>query len=350
MGKRITWSAALLLWAACGGAEEETFEENVATSEEALTKREASDLVRWVASWWGIHNALVIAGVANHEVPGMNQCNPNFCIGPSTWECPGGIVIGGGDGSCAHGGVGIFQLDRGTYWDTINSYQWNEGIDIRLTQGNTEGGIMHILNDLRVCAQTPFPSNSPDWVVVDWLNSAVPGTANYEVFLTCMASHYNGCGPSCSAHWSVRQKYHQGVQDLLNAYGWGYWYGDCGSGYQTLGGIRDKWLSLGGCDSFLGAPVTNEEGTPDGWGRYNHFAGGSIYWTERTGAHEVHGAIRDHWAWLGWELSWYGYPITDEYAYDGSPWGMPGWVAESEFEHGWISYAFADGSIHEWSK
>jgi hypothetical protein len=197
---------------------------------------------------------------------------------------------------------------------------WTFGVDVTNTQGNTEGGVRHILDDLRDCWDTPFPSSSPDWVVVDWLNTVTPGTTNFEVFLTCMASEYNGCGTGCSQHWNVREKYRAGI----------------------------KRLSLGGCGSFLGAPITNEQYTPDGVGAYNHFQGGSIYWTDATGAVEVHGAIRDHWAWLGWETSAFGYPISDEYYYDGTPWGMPGAVAENEFEHGWISYAFDNGQIYDW--
>ncbi|ULT43679.1 hypothetical protein KRR40_09830 [Niabella defluvii] len=64
--------------------------------------------------------------------------------------------------------------------------------------------------------------------------------------------------------------------------------------------------------SFLGYPLTNETKTPDGVGRYNHFQGGSIYWHPSTGAWEVHGAIRDHWASLGWERSALGYPVSNE--------------------------------------
>ena len=62
----------------------------------------------------------------------------------------------------------------------------------------------------------------------------------------------------------------------------------------------------------MGFPVTDELGTPDGRGRFNHFEGGSIYWTPQTHAHEVHGAIRDKWASMGWERSRLGYPIGDE--------------------------------------
>ena len=80
----------------------------------------------------------------------------------------------------------------------------------------------------------------------------------------------------------------------------------------VIGAIREKWLALGGATSFLGEPLTNELKTPDGIGRYNHFKGGSIYWTPKTGAHEVHGSIRAKWASLGYERSFLGYPLTDE--------------------------------------
>src|SRR5215472_6191236 len=80
-------------------------------------------------------------------------------------------------------------------------------------------------------------------------------------------------------------------------------------GYQVYGAIGEKWNSLGGANGFLGAPLNDETGTPDGRGRYNHFQGGSIYWTQETGAHEVHGMIREKWASMGWERSSLGYPI-----------------------------------------
>jgi hypothetical protein len=90
-----------------------------------------------------------------------------------------------------------------------------------------------------------------------------------------------------------------------------YWSPQTGA-HEVHGAIRDKWASLGWEQSLLGYPDTDETGTPDGVGRYNHFQGGSIYWTPSTGAHEVHGAIRDEWASLGWERSFLGYPVTDE--------------------------------------
>ena len=83
---------------------------------------------------------------------------------------------------------------------------------------------------------------------------------------------------------------------------------------EVIGAIRDKWIQLGGASSFLGPPLTDETTTPDGIGRFNHFQGGSIYWTPSTGAYSVKGIIRDKWASMGWERSLLGYPLTDETA------------------------------------
>jgi uncharacterized protein with LGFP repeats len=95
-----------------------------------------------------------------------------------------------------------------------------------------------------------------------------------------------------------------------------YWSASTGA-HEIQGAIRDKWASLGWENSFLGFPTTNETSTPDKVGRFNHFEGGSIYWSPNTGAHEVHGAIRDLWAQLGWENSQLGFPTSDEFAIAG---------------------------------
>jgi hypothetical protein len=167
---------------------------------------------------------------------------------------------------------------------------------------------------------------------------------------------YGGAGPvycnpsltTCGVGWSAARPTLCWSGPHLHREGPCCGASDCGSGHSTVGAIRAHWQSLGGCG--WGTPETDEWAAANS-GRFNHFSGGkSIYWTAWTGAHEVHGAIRNHWAALGWEWSWLGFPVSDEYEYDGSPWGMAGWVAESEFEHGWISYVFATGEIVEWPR
>ena len=77
------------------------------------------------------------------------------------------------------------------------------------------------------------------------------------------------------------------------------------------GPIRDKWASLGWENGPLGYPTTDTTATPDGRGLFQHFQGGSIYWSPATGAHTIGGAIRDRWASLGWEGGSLGYPASD---------------------------------------
>ena len=99
-----------------------------------------------------------------------------------------------------------------------------------------------------------------------------------------------------------------------------YWTPATGA-HEVHGLIAAHYGELGGPTSLLGYPLTDETATPDGTGRFNHFTGGSIYWTPATGAHEVHGAIREQWAAMGWERSVAGYPTTDETDIPGVPGG-----------------------------
>lgn len=90
------------------------------------------------------------------------------------------------------------------------------------------------------------------------------------------------------------------------------WWSTAGGAAELHGLIGRTWTALGGTGSALGYPRTDELGTPDGRGRYNHFVNGSVYWTPDTGAHEVRGSIRATWAALGSERSALGYPVSDE--------------------------------------
>ncbi len=116
-----------------------------------------------------------------------------------------------------------------------------------------------------------------------------------------------------------------------------YWTQQTGA-FSVHGDIRAKWSSLGWerC-AFLGYPVTDETGCPDGVGRFNHFQQGSIYWTQQTGAFSVHGTIRDKWASLGWERGSLGYPTSDEG-------DLAGGGRVSSFQHGRICWTAAKGA------
>lgn len=93
-----------------------------------------------------------------------------------------------------------------------------------------------------------------------------------------------------------------------------YWHPNVSGGVarQVEGRIRDKWRDLGWENSRLKYPTTDQTITPDGKGRFNHFEGGSIYWSPATDAHQIEGLIFDKWAELGYETGDLGYPTTDE--------------------------------------
>jgi uncharacterized protein with LGFP repeats len=117
-----------------------------------------------------------------------------------------------------------------------------------------------------------------------------------------------------------------------------YWSAETGA-HEVHGAIRVKWAQLGGEGGFLGFPTTDETGTPDGVGRFNHFQGGSIYWTPETGPHEVHGDIRAEWAKRGWETGRLGYPVSDELPWPDGPGRM------SNFQGGSILWRQANRSL-----
>jgi hypothetical protein len=114
--------------------------------------------------------------------------------------------------------------------------------------------------------------------------------------------------------------------------------------FEIHGAIYEKWVRLGA--GRYGWPVTDELPTPDGKGAFSHLSqGGSIYWSRDTPAFEVHGAIRDRWAQLGWEQGYLGYPISDEL--DNPDNAVTGRGDRySRFQGGFISWRVGEGA-HE---
>ena len=107
--------------------------------------------------------------------------------------------------------------------------------------------------------------------------------------------------------------------------------------FEVHGDIYRKYVAMGAEAGFLGFPETDEQSTALNTGRFNHFQGGSIYWTQRTGAWSVHGPSRDKWLQLDAERGYLGFPISDvEQTSSGS-----GSVAF--FEHGSLFGSIADG-------
>jgi|SRR6516164_3777663 len=97
--------------------------------------------------------------------------------------------------------------------------------------------------------------------------------------------------------------------------------------HEVHGAILARWVAIGR-EAKFGFPLTDETGTPDGRGRFNHFETGSIYWTPQTNAHEIVGATKDVWATQGWERGPLGYPTAAEFSLGG--------ITFQDFEHGYL--------------
>jgi len=82
--------------------------------------------------------------------------------------------------------------------------------------------------------------------------------------------------------------------------------------YEVCGAIKDKYNSLGGPNSFLLWPTTNELTNPDGQGKRSVFQNGPIYWSGAAGAHPVVNHFFAAWQRNGWEAGILRYPTTDE--------------------------------------
>jgi uncharacterized protein with LGFP repeats len=124
------------------------------------------------------------------------------------------------------------------------------------------------------------------------------------------------------------------------------WHEDLGA-HEVHGAIAVHWRALG--DTRFGYPFTDEQITPDGSGRYNHFRAvhepteldRSIYWHPDTAAHELRGLIRAHWASLGWEKSKVGYPVSDERSRQGAG-------RRQDFQRGAIAWVMGGDAWVDW--
>ena len=108
-----------------------------------------------------------------------------------------------------------------------------------------------------------------------------------------------------------------------------YWSAKTGS-HEVYGLIRDAFKDAGGIKT-VGYPTTGEREVPSKSGKYNHFENGSIYW--KKGAKKAHFLpkwVTDVWSDLGWEDGILGYPVNGVETIDG--------IEQQGFEAGTIGY------------
>lgn len=75
--------------------------------------------------------------------------------------------------------------------------------------------------------------------------------------------------------------------------------------------IERKYQDLGGRGGFAGPAIGSEQQVA-GRGSFQEFQNATIYWSDQTGAHEVHGSIRDEYRKAGGPEGRLGFPTSDE--------------------------------------
>ena len=78
------------------------------------------------------------------------------------------------------------------------------------------------------------------------------------------------------------------------------------------GRIGARYAEMGGPESALGYPVSEEFSISNGRGRFVNFENGAIYWNPDVGAVAVMNDMRDAWGKTKWEEGPLGYPIEPE--------------------------------------
>lgn len=120
-----------------------------------------------------------------------------------------------------------------------------------------------------------------------------------------------------------------------------YWSTPTGA-HAVYGFIRNKWRELGGDNSFLRYPRSDELPAANG-GRMSEFEGGDIFWHPSHGAHAVYGRIREEWIRNGRESGRCGYPTSDEYDFDDGrdtgEYGIGKRFRRSDFANGYILWS-----------
>jgi len=116
-----------------------------------------------------------------------------------------------------------------------------------------------------------------------------------------------------------------------------YW--SAATGAHVMGGpVYTRWAATGWENSPLGLPTTDLAVLPDRVGLFQHFQQGSIYYTPTTGARVVLTPLRSAWAATGWERGPLGYPVSDQAA---SPGGTGQTVV---FQGGSVQWSQATGA------
>ena len=101
--------------------------------------------------------------------------------------------------------------------------------------------------------------------------------------------------------------------------------------------IWKKYESLGGNNGTLGTALDDRKRSNDTSGFYRQFENGTIFFSDNTCAHELHGPVLEKYIDAGGEAGPLGYPITDVNYFNDTD--INGNNDYARFERGWIVYS-----------
>jgi hypothetical protein len=222
-------SATVIACSSSNGGEDVQASNDELASRRVMSRRQVTDTIKSVSAKRGITNSLLVAGIANHET-NLAHCVADYYVTqcqqtpgtPRSTSCRGGsVTVGNADGTCDQGGLGLFQIDRGTQEDTVRAY----GARVVELDGNVDIGIDYILDAMWQCDLTPnFGSerNAAYQKAAQWMNGVRRGSNDYATYFTCIARHYNGCVGSCNTAARAAQ-YRGDTDSLVSEFGDAYW-------------------------------------------------------------------------------------------------------------------------------
>lgn len=256
-------AALVAILAACGGS---------SGGVPGAVKDARYALIRDTAAQMGVHNAALLAGIAVSETH-LAHCwseAPHACAGPASPSCGGSAVIAGAaDGPCAarQGGLGLFQLDAGTYADTVATY----GPQILTIEGNTAQAVAFVVG----AVEQDVPGVS-DWLgAAAWLDE-VPLDAASPVmaqWASVMACRYNGCCTPSATCTSRANGYRDNALAAFRAKGADFWRTATRCAALPPGGVIEERSAC-----YVAG------GDPRGWHREAAGEGGDLDWTTTTDA------------------------------------------------------------------
>lgn len=246
----------------------------------ATERLERAEGIRDAAALAGLHNGLLLAGIAEAET-GLAHCWSEAtwaCQGPNSVDCNGGpLISGAADGPCdiLQGGLGMFQFDAGTHSETLD----REGDRILTIEGSTLAAIDFVAN---MVIQSRYLENIETRAdAIAWMNTVRPWNAGWDLWIKTVTHYYNGCNPDwCSVYDDRYDGYSAAGVRMLTQMGAETWFTRTPSCLPIAAGAESTVID----DEN---PCFGAGGDPRFWRNEPAGYGDDLLWTTATDEAEV---------------------------------------------------------------